>query len=446
MQPGISTRWKKFAVLVCLTVGSACALATDLAGSVSFVIGDANVITEDGKTRGVSRGESINAGQTLQTGATGHIHLRMVDGAFVSIRPQSRLRIEDYKYDAANPANNRIKFVLEKGVARSITGRAGEASKENYRLNTPLAAIGIRGTDFVVQATDNITRVTVQSGAVVMAPLASDCLASALGPCKSAASRVLTAAMRDAYLELRNRSEAPLLVPAEKALESPNLLAPPRPEEPRPSADKQSKSNPALDSRDPIREAAVDSIKNKVDAAVPITPAPLPEVVVVVPEQKFWWGRWSSYIQPGQESSSFVAALAPGRELAVGNDVFGIVREAGNVVLPQSGVAKFQLGGAEAYVKEGKTLAAAAVSSPSLTIDFGARRFDTSLTVNGNGYAPVAVQSSGQVTWQGELRADASPDTKLQGMLSKDSSQAAYVFQRDVSNGLSVVGATRWYR
>lgn len=448
MQPVVSTSWKKFAVLVCLTVSSACALAVDLAGSVSFVIGDANVIGEDGKSRNVARGDNINAGQTLQTGTTGHIHLRMVDGAFVSIRPQSRLRIEDYKYDAANPANNRIKFVLEKGVARSITGRAGEASKENYRLNTPLAAIGIRGTDFVVQAAENITRVTVQSGAVVMAPLAADCLASALGPCKSATSRVLTAAMRDAYLELRSRNEAPLLVPAEKALESPNLLAPPRPEEPRPTADKQSKSNPALDSRDPIREAAVDSIKSKVDAAAPGTGiGNVPAEVVVVPAQKFWWGRWSSYIQPGQEDSSYVAALAPGRELAVGNEVFGIVRETGNIAVPNSGVAKFQLGDAEAYMMEGKALTAAQVTSPSLTIDFGAKRFDTSLTVNSGSHAPVDIQSSGRVTWQGELRADANTTgTKLQGVLSNDASQAAYVFQRDVSNGLSVVGATRWYR
>ncbi|OWW19002.1 hypothetical protein AYR66_05370 [Noviherbaspirillum denitrificans] len=427
-----------------MTVSSACALAADLAGSVSFVIGDASVIGEDGKSHNVARGDNINAGQVLETGTTGHIHLRMVDGAFVSIRPQSRLRIEDYKYDAANPANNRIKFVLEKGVARSITGRAGEASKENYRLNTPLAAIGIRGTDFVVQAAADITRVTVQSGAVVMAPLAADCLASTLGPCKSAASRVLTAAMRDAYLELRNRNEAPLLVPAEKALESPNLLAPPRPEEPRPAADKQSKSNSGLDSRDPIREAAVDSIKNKVDAVAGPT---VPDTAVPAPAQKFWWGRWASYIQPGQESSSFVNALAPGRELAVGNEVFGIVREAGTIFVPNSGVAKFQLGDAEAYMMEGKTLTAAQVTSPSLTIDFGAKRFDTSLTVNSNGHTPVSVQSSGQVTWQGELRADAnSTGTKLQGALSTDASQAAYVFQRDVTNSLSVVGATRWYR
>jgi hypothetical protein len=447
MQPVVLTGWKKWALLVCMTVSSACALAADLAGSVSFVIGDASVIGEDGKPHVVARGENINAGQILQTGATGHIHLRMVDGAFVSIRPESRLRIEDYHYDAANPENNRIKFVLEKGVARSITGRAGEASKQNYRLNTPLAAIGIRGTDFVVQAAPDITRVTVQSGAVVMAPLAGDCLASALGPCKSTASRVLTAAMRDAYLELRSRNEAPLLVPAEKALESPNLLAPPRPEEPRPSADKQSKSTGSIDSRDAIREVTVDNLKNKVDAVAGPGEAP-----VAQPAAKFWWGRWSSYIQPGQEGSSVLAALIPGREIAFGNDVFGLVREEreglGTITMPNSGVAKFQLADSEAYMlKDGKTLSAAQVTSPSLTIDFGARRYDTSLTVTSSGNAPVAIQSSGQVTFQGDFKADAnSPNTTLYGALSRNAEQAGYVFQRDISGGLSAVGATRWIR
>lgn len=441
MHPVVSTGLKKWGMLLCMAVTSACALANEPAGAVSFVIGETSVVGDDGKSHSIARGETINAGQVLETGSNGHVHLRMVDGAFVSIRPESRLRIESYHYDAANPDNNRIKFVLEKGVARSITGRAGEASKQNYRLNTPLAAIGIRGTDFVVQASADITRVTVQSGAVVMAPLTGDCLASALGPCKSAASRVLTAAMRDAYLELRNRNDAPLLVPAEKALESPNLLAPPRPEEPRAAADKQSKSGANIDTKDAIREVAVDNLKNKVDAAIPGEP------FVAAPSAKFWWGRWSTFVEPGAEGS-FVAALAPGRELAIGNNVFGVLRETGEAVLPNSGIAKFQLAGSEAYLmKDQSTLTAAQVTSPSLTIDFGARRYDTALTVNSNGTAPVAVQSSGSITWQGNFRPESnSPATSVEGVLSRNADQAAYVFQRDITNGLSVVGATRWTR
>ena len=437
----------KTMALVCMTVASACALGAEQAGSVSFVIGDVSSIGADGKAIPVSRGNTVQAGQTLVTGANGHIHLRMVDGAFLSVRPQSKLRIENYHYDAAVPANNRIKFILEQGVARSITGRAGEAAKENYRLNTPLAAIGIRGTDFVVQATNDITRVTVQSGAVVMAPFGGDCLASALGPCKSAASRVLTAAMRDAYLELRSRNESPLLVPAEKALDSPNHVAPPRPEEPRAAAaDKQSKTSASGDSQDAIREAATGLLKNQVDAATAL--APVPNISVPPPATQYWWGRWSSFIQAGQEGKSISAALGPDREITVGNSVFGLVREKGDVALPNSGIAKFQLADSEAYVLHGsKTLTSAQVSAASLTVDFGGRRFDTALTVNSNDAAPIPVQASGRVTFQGQLFSDANTTgTVVNGSLSRDLSQAGYVFQRDLSNSLSVVGATRWIR
>jgi hypothetical protein len=450
MKQFLPVNWMKLMALLCLFGAAMLAHAADVAGSVSFAIGDAVIVGSDGKSTPATRGASVVAGQTLVTGATGHIHVRMIDNAFISVRPQSKLRIEEYRYDVATPANNRIKFVLEQGVARSITGRAGEAAKENYRLNTPLAAIGIRGTDFVVQAGVDITRVTVQSGAVVMTPLGNDCAAAAFGPCKSAASRVLTAAMRDAYLELRNRNEAPLLVPAEKALESPNRIAPPRPEEPRPSTDKQAKAGTSADAQDAIRDATAGVIKTQVDAVVVTPPATTPQTGTVTPPPvpQYWWGRWSGFVQPGQESSSIVAVLAPDREITVGNSVFGLVREKGDVVMPNAGTAKFQLADSEAAVlRDGKTLTSAQITSPTLTVDFGARHFETALTVNSAGMSPVSVQASGNITFQGNFFSDANASNAVvNGSLSKDSSQAAYVFQRDLASNLSVLGVTRWVR
>lgn len=440
MKRAIRAGWARMIGLILIVMSaSTYAFGADMAGSVSFIIGDANVAAGDGKSKAIARGDTVYVGQTLVTGPNGHIHLRMADGAFISVRPQSRLRIEEYRYDPAVPSNNRIKFVLEQGVARSITGKAGEAARENYRLNTPLAAIGIRGTDFVVQAAPDITRVTVQSGAVVMSPFGNDCLASTLGPCKSGTTRVLTAAMQNAYLELRSRNEAPLLVPAEKALESPNLVAPPRPEEPHASADKQSKTNSNIDTRDAIREVTVDTIKSRVDAAAADVPPP--------PPPKYWWGRYSNFVKADGEGS-VASVLAPGRELTVGNEVFILVREAGDVTfMPNSGVAKFQLANSEAYfMKDPKTLSPAQVSGASLTVDFGARRFDTALTVNGDGYSPVGIQASGRVTGQGELKGDPNTGTTVMGSMSRFTDQAGYLFQRNLGGGLSVVGATRWTR
>lgn len=430
MQRILLTGWKRALAIVALTAAHACAFAAERAGSVSFVVGQASVMGADSKPRPLALGDGVDAGQTLVTGADGHVYLRMVDGAFIVVRAQSRLRIEDYHIDTAVPGNNRIKFDLQQGVARSITGRGGEAARANFRFNTPLAAIGIRGTDFVVQASDDITRVAVQSGAVVVAPLADGCLASALGPCNTAATRVLTAAMSSVYLELRSRNGVPLLVPAEKALESPNSISPPRPEEPR--AGGQSKSNTKADA---VSQVEADAIISRTNAA-PSVPVP-----------QFWWGRWRSLLGAG-ETSVVTQALAPGTEISYANDGFGLVRTSGTVVMPNTGIVKFKLADSEAsLLTDHKILTTAQISSPSLTIDFGARTYDTTLTVTPAQSAPVLVQSSGNVTFQGLFDSKVnSPNTVVRGLLSNDTSQAGYVFQRDLSPNSSVVGATRWTR
>jgi hypothetical protein len=431
MQRILLTGWKRALAIVALTAAQACAVAAERAGAVSFVTGEASVMGADLKPRPLALGDGVDAGQTLVTGPNGHVYLRMVDGAFIVVRAQSRLRIEDYHIDTAVPGNNRIKFDLQQGVARSITGRGGEAARSNFRFNTPLAAIGIRGTDFVVQASTDITRVAVQSGAVVVAPLADGCLASALGPCNTAATRVLTAAMQSVYLELHSRNGVPLLVPAEKGLESPNTISPPRPEEPRASSG-PSKSNTKVDA---VSQAEAEAIVR----AAPSAPAS----IITPPAPQFWWGRWG-----GGETSIVTKALAPGTEISYANEVFGLVRTSGAVAMPNAGVVKFKLADSEAsLLTDHKILSPAQISSPSLTIDFGARTYDTALTVTAGQSAPVQVQSSGNVTFQGLFDGKVnSPNTVVNGQLSNNASQAGYVFQRDLSPSSSVVGVTRWTR
>jgi hypothetical protein len=442
---------KKYLAASIIGVGaivlSVSASASEAVGTVSFVIGDANTLIDAKNNQAIVRGDKLQQGQVVLTGSNGHVHIKMIDGAFVSIRPMSRFRIEEYKYDAAEPKNSRIKFVLEQGTARSITGKAGEASKQSFRLNTPLAAIGIRGTDFVVHTERDVTRVVVQSGAIVMTPLNEDCLSSTFGPCNNSTARVLTAAMRDAYLELRSKKDAPILVPAEKSLNSPNLTSPPRPEEP--VADRGEKSGSASVSRisqDVNQAVTVTTIKTQIDSLAN-TPKPVDKPVVepvepVVPA-KIWWGRWEPVV--GGSGSTGNPALAPDREVTMSNVVFGMLREKGDAYVPNSGVAKFKLADSESYLMAAdKTLTAGRVSDTNLVIDFANRKFDTSLVVNVNGFAPTEIRASGDVSFQGLFMTETtSPDTIVAGSLSKNGDQAGYLFQRNTGNGL-IIGATRW--
>ncbi|TXI92995.1 MAG: hypothetical protein E6Q34_05950 [Burkholderiaceae bacterium] len=435
-------------IAVCWVGLSAFAQAQDLAGSVLIVIGDAQVTDAKGASHALTRGEKVYAGQSIATGANGHVNLRMVDGAAVIVRASSRLKIEEYFVDTVTPSKSRIKLNLENGVVRSITGKAGEASKESYRLNTPLAAIGIRGTDFVVQANNEVTRVLVQSGAIVMTPLSADCSRDSLGPCKSATSRDLTAAMRNAYLELRSRADAPVFVPAEKAIESPNLIAPPRQDEPRVGGDKGNNKASAVSQdffvADAKSNSAVGDIKNQVSST---TKPDVPVVTPTVP-QKIWWGRWEEYAN-GDSSKTVQAVRSSEREVSSSNPVFGLLREkTDEFALPNEGVVSFKLADSESYlVNLDKTLTSATVTSPSLTIDFANRKYNTALTVNVPGISPVGIQSQGSITFQGYFISESnSPSTNVDGTLNRDGSQAGYLFQRFLNNGTSVVGATRWIR
>ena len=151
-------------------------------GRVSLVLGRAYQTRGKNVTR-VSAGQSVFVGDRIYTELNGHVHIQFIDEALVSVRPSSTLDIELYQYNESEPESSAVRFSLTEGVARSISGKAAKAARERYRLNTPIAAIGVRGTDFVVAANSSSTRALVNEGSIVLAPFSLGCIADGLGPC-----------------------------------------------------------------------------------------------------------------------------------------------------------------------------------------------------------------------------------------------------------------------
>ena len=199
------------------------------AGQVIFAVGDNQLLRQQQRLT-LERGMAVYEGDTLLSGSGGHVHLLMSDKGFYSLRPNGQLRIERYQYYPHNPARNQIKVSLQQGVLRAITGKAGQANKQGYRLNTPVAAIGIRGTDFTVQSDDQVSRLSVRSGGVVMAPFGSNCSSHSFGPCQSSSARSLLATDSEAVLELRLGQANPVL---NFNAPTPDQINPPLPQEQR---------------------------------------------------------------------------------------------------------------------------------------------------------------------------------------------------------------------
>lgn len=120
-------------------------LATEPVGSILFVHGNAEITSSDGLKRRALKGSKVFQGDIIITEAASSVQLRMVDEGYFAVRPESHIKIDDYIFREND--NDKANTTLVRGGLRSITGVIGQTNKENFSLRTPVATIGIRGTD-----------------------------------------------------------------------------------------------------------------------------------------------------------------------------------------------------------------------------------------------------------------------------------------------------------
>jgi hypothetical protein len=191
-----------FLLVASLAAGAQLATAAPApAGRVILATGEVWRLGQAGKTP-LQRQDPIQVGDHLQTGA-GSLTLRMQDDALVALQPHSELIIHQYQPASAR-AEAAIRLELKQGTLRSRTGRIGAAAHHRYRLDTPFAALGIRGTDYTANLNDDQLGVYVHSGRIRLAPFTVElgCVAGQLGACDTPLAVDLSAA-DNAWLRLR---------------------------------------------------------------------------------------------------------------------------------------------------------------------------------------------------------------------------------------------------
>lgn len=174
--------------------------ATVPAGEVALVTGQAqasNQATLD--LRALEKGDPVYSGDIVSAGPNAYVNLKFTDGSFVLIRPNTRFEIEAYRAPdepteataadapsattapaangeaiAATPApagRGQAFFRLLKGGFRAVTGLIGRSDPAEYRISTPVATIGIRGTDYLAIICD----AACASDPVILASLLPGC-------------------------------------------------------------------------------------------------------------------------------------------------------------------------------------------------------------------------------------------------------------------------------
>jgi len=120
--------------------------AQAVVGTVQFVHGEAMALSAEGEDRILTRGDEIREGEVLVTGPDGAMQLQLNDGGLLALRANTEMSIDEYQYEQAE--DDRSLFSVARGVFRKISGAIGQNEPASVRMQTPVATIGIRGTDF----------------------------------------------------------------------------------------------------------------------------------------------------------------------------------------------------------------------------------------------------------------------------------------------------------
>ncbi len=141
--------WKGLCVLLLSLLPffwAAPGLAAQPAGTVEAVAGKVTAAGADGAIRPLSKGGQVFSGDTVSTGPNSRVRILFSDKGLIFLRPSTRFVIDSYKH-SGDKQEDESRFSLVKGGFRSVTGAIGQANKEKVTIETPVATIGIRGTD-----------------------------------------------------------------------------------------------------------------------------------------------------------------------------------------------------------------------------------------------------------------------------------------------------------
>jgi len=126
---------------------STIAVAEDSSGMVVASRGEV-IALANGGSRELKQGDFIYVNDEILTSARSFAVLQFTDGAKVTVRPDSTLIIEQYLY--AGNDSDEATLNLVSGGLRVITGAMAKSNPENYKVRTPVALMGVRGTEFSI--------------------------------------------------------------------------------------------------------------------------------------------------------------------------------------------------------------------------------------------------------------------------------------------------------
>lgn len=137
---------KMILALLAIAAFAGSALAADSCGVVERAEGSFGT-ARDGAFVALARGDEIFEFDVIKTEAGGSGTIRFTDDTTLEIRESSQIEIKEV---VSTESRNRFNVGVIEGAARVITGEIVRRNPKGFRVTTPKATVGIRGTTLEV--------------------------------------------------------------------------------------------------------------------------------------------------------------------------------------------------------------------------------------------------------------------------------------------------------
>lgn len=132
---------------LCLLLCIGTVYAADPIATVIASRGEVVATNTQGQPRILQRRALLYLGDTLKTPLDGRLQFRLLDGTVFTLGERTTFVLREFEYQSAQTKNSLL-FEMSRGVFRAVTGAITQQPLQRFEIKTPVATLGVRGTDF----------------------------------------------------------------------------------------------------------------------------------------------------------------------------------------------------------------------------------------------------------------------------------------------------------
>ena len=137
-------------LIALLAMTTVSAWAAEAAGMIKTLKGSAQ-IERDGKSLTANVGTEVFPKDRISTGANSSVGITLKDNTQLSAGANAQLDLTKFTFDTTTHGGE-LNASIKRGALSVISGKVAKANPEAVKFNTGTVTLGVRGTEFIIEA------------------------------------------------------------------------------------------------------------------------------------------------------------------------------------------------------------------------------------------------------------------------------------------------------